>query len=189
MCGGNLIPGSDDWQQHAQDELSGPHSILPYYSYEFGLGGSGIPTPDQFTNANQLVLAQQSAGGYGYPENQSFVWVAQSSQHGEPAQPFAQPQTEADPGNMAAIHDGLPPEIPTSLEASPSYEIVPVKSSKEKNRVAAAKCRQRAKEGNKGVVSQRGHTGKRESGIEGYQGRIRGGEAGIDTGRIQPPSM
>ncbi|KAK7954395.1 hypothetical protein PG988_015089 [Apiospora saccharicola] len=156
MSGGNLIPGSDDWQHHAHDEVFGPHSILPYYYYGLGLGGSGIPTPGQFTIPSQLVHTQESAGGYGYPVHQGLGWdcAAQSSQHGQLAQPFAQPQTEVYEGNLTTTHDGLPPETPTSSEASPSHEIVPAKSSKEKNRVAAAKCRQRVKEENNALLAK-----------------------------------
>ncbi|KAK8036662.1 hypothetical protein PG993_008645 [Apiospora rasikravindrae] len=148
MSGDNLIPGSDDWQQHAHDELFGPHSILPYYNCEPGLGGSGIPTPDQFTNANQLVLAQESAGGYGYLGNQSFVWdyAAHSSQHGELVPPAAQTQAEVYPGSMAITHDGLWPETPPGSEASPGHVTVSVETiRKEKARLSTAKCRQRAK--------------------------------------------
>ncbi|KAK8010347.1 hypothetical protein PG990_009312 [Apiospora arundinis] len=156
MSGDSLIPESQSgWQPHIHNEVFGPYFVVPYdyYSHELGFGGSGILTPEQFTNANQPVLAQEYAGDYGFTVHQGLGWdcAAQFSQYGQLAQPLAQPQTEIYGGRLIATHDSLPPEIMTGSDTSPGHvKVSVVKNRKESARLSAAKCRQKAKRvGNK----------------------------------------
>ncbi|KAK7967610.1 uncharacterized protein PG986_001887 [Apiospora aurea] len=163
MSGDNVVPGSlCDWQPHVH-EVFGPPPIEPNcnYDYEAGFGSPGTLTPGEFAILNQLALAQQSAGGYGYSGHQGIVWdyAAQPSQYGQLAQPLIQPPTEAYLGNLATIDHGLQPETPTSSETSHGHHVSASLTKQEKNRQAAARCRKKGKKELRTLEAREAHLG------------------------------